>query len=170
MSIDAMWGLIERARSEAGDPTEVAARLVDVLAEQDPSFILATDEAMRETMAAAYGWPLWGAAYLIHGGCSDDGFDYFLAGLLGTGRANFQAAVADPDSLADLDDETLVACCAGEDMLGVPRAAYERAIDQELPTGSHVPRPELGDEWDFDDAAEMRSRYPRLWERFGGGE
>jgi hypothetical protein len=167
MNIDAMWGLIERARSEAGDPTEVAARLVDVLAQQDPTFILATDQAMREVMAAAYGWPLWGAAYLINGGCSDDSFDYFLAGLLATGRANFEAALTDPDTLADLDDATLKACFAGEDLLAAPYEAYERATDEELPLGAHVPRPDLGAEWDFNDAPEMSARYPRLWARFG---
>ncbi|MGQ0845629.1 MAG: DUF4240 domain-containing protein [Sporichthyaceae bacterium] len=170
MSTDAMWGLIDRARSEAAEPAKVASRLVEVLAEQDPTFILATDQAMRETMAAAYGWPLWGAAYLINGGCSDDGFDYFLAGLLGTGRANFEAAVADPDSLADLDDATLQAACDGEDVLAAPYRAYERATDEELPIGGHVPRSELGAEWDFDDAAEMSARYPRLWERFGAAD
>jgi hypothetical protein len=52
-------------------------------------------------MAESYRWDLWGAAYLINGGCSDDGFDYFRGWLLSQGRAIWQATLADPDSLAD---------------------------------------------------------------------
>jgi hypothetical protein len=44
---------------------------------------------------------LWAAAYLIEGGC-DDGFMDFRAGLMLQGRTAFEAAVADPDSLAGL--------------------------------------------------------------------
>lgn len=41
-----------------------------------------------------------GAAYLINGGRSDDGFDHFRGWLLTQGRATWQAALAEPDSLA----------------------------------------------------------------------
>lgn len=169
MPVDALWGLIDRARSEAADPAdiaEVAARLTDLLAEQHPTFIVAADHAMHTSMALAYGWPLWGAAYLINGGCSNDRFDHFLAWLVGQGRATFEAAFADPDSLADLTDAVLAG--DGEEILNAPWAAYERATGGKLPMES-VSRPELGEEWDFDDAREMSARYPRLWQRFGAG-
>lgn len=168
MSTDAFWALIDRARSEASDPAdvgEVAARFADVLAEQDPAFIANTAFEMRTVMAAVHDRPLRGAAYLIRGGCSGDGFDPFLAWLVGQGRETFQAAFADPDSLADLPDEVLKN--AGDDaMLNATSEAYRRAADAELPA-QPVPRPELGEDWDFDDPAEMSARYPRLWARFG---
>jgi Protein of unknown function (DUF4240) len=59
----------------------------------------------RQAFADSYDWGLWGAAYVIDGGCSDDGFDYFRAYLISRGRAVFEAAMADPDSLADADLE-----------------------------------------------------------------
>lgn len=170
MSTDAFWALVDRARSEASnaaDVGEVAARFADVLAEQDPAFIANVAHELRTAMAAGYGWPLWGAAYLIRGGCSDDGFDYFLAWLVGQGRETFQAAFADPDSLADLPDEVLEDSGDDEEMLNAPWVAYRRAADADLPL-QPVPRPDLGEGWDFDDPAEMSARYPRLWERFGG--
>jgi hypothetical protein len=57
--------------------------------------------------ADSYDWGLWGAACVINGGCSDDCFDYFRAYLISRGREVFEAAVADPDSLAsvEIDDE-----------------------------------------------------------------
>ena len=53
-------------------------------------------------LAASYREDLWGAAYLINGGASDDGFEYFRGWLMTQGRAVFARAVADPDSLAEL--------------------------------------------------------------------
>jgi hypothetical protein len=48
--------------------------------------------------------------------------------------------------------------------------AYEALTGQELTVevaGMRPRPPELGQDWDFDDAAEMRRRYPRLWARCG---
>src|SRR5215472_15971622 len=42
-----------------------------------------------------------GAAFLIAGGCSDDGFIDFRAGLIAQGRDWYHEAAASPDSLAD---------------------------------------------------------------------
>ena len=44
---------------------------------------------------------LWAAAYMICGGCSDDGFRDFRAWLIAQGREVFKGAVPNPDSLAD---------------------------------------------------------------------
>lgn len=59
--------------------------------------------AFRRYLIEAYTWDLWGAAYVVHGGCSDDGFEYFRRWLVSRGRDVYEAALADPDSLAQLD-------------------------------------------------------------------
>ena len=57
-------------------------------------------------MAEAYRWDLWAAAYLIQGGCSDDGFEYFCDWLISLGKHRFEAALRNPDSLAEvIEDE-----------------------------------------------------------------
>jgi hypothetical protein len=53
-------------------------------------------------MADSYRNLLWAAAYLINGGCSDDGFESFRCWLIVQGRTVFERSVADPDTLADL--------------------------------------------------------------------
>ena len=53
-------------------------------------------------MADSYRSSLWAAVYVINGGCSHDGFDYFRGWLMLQGRETFGQAVADPGSLADL--------------------------------------------------------------------
>ena len=121
------------------------------------------DDAFHRISDQGYGWPLWGAAYLLNGGCGDDGFDDFRGWLVTRGRAVFEAALADPDSLADVvttDELSEVAC---EDVLGAAWEAHQQLTGRNLPAGSaRAPRPELGEGWDFDDDAEMRRRYPRI--------
>jgi hypothetical protein len=60
-----------------------------------------------------------------------------------------------------------------EDILGVAYRAYEALTGQEFTVEVAGMRPwplPLGQDWDFDDAAEMRRRYPRLGDlRLGGG-
>jgi hypothetical protein len=51
----------------------------------------------------AYTRSLWGAAYVMHGGCSDDSFSDFRATLISHGRTIYDAALADTESLADLN-------------------------------------------------------------------
>jgi hypothetical protein len=52
-------------------------------------------------MDRAYSYKLWGAAYIIHGGCSDDTLNDFRSSLISRGRSCFGGAIAGPDSLAD---------------------------------------------------------------------
>ncbi len=121
------------------------------------------DDAFHRISEQGYGWPLWGAAYLLNGGCGDDGFDDFRGWLVTRGRAVFEAALADPDSLADVvtTDELYEVAC--EDVLGAAWEAHQQLTGRNLPAGSaRAPRPELGEGWDFDDDAEMRRRYPRI--------
>jgi hypothetical protein len=48
-------------------------------------------------MNRAYPWDLWGAAFVINGGCSDDGCERFRARLIMQGRDVFERALDDPE-------------------------------------------------------------------------
>jgi hypothetical protein len=95
--------MVEAARPVgAGDCDQHAARLVAALAELPVAEILAYQHLHDQLMAESYHSDLWGAAYLLNFGCSDDGFDYFRGWLLAQGRAIWEAALQDPDGLAEL--------------------------------------------------------------------
>jgi hypothetical protein len=51
--------------------------------------IVAAQQVLWDLMAESYTNPLWAAAYVINGGCSDDGFDYFRGWLIAQGREVF---------------------------------------------------------------------------------
>ncbi|MGE7387019.1 DUF4240 domain-containing protein [Streptomyces sp. NPDC004126] len=181
------WQLIEAARNQASDPADgdpadgeavdgdpaegeaVAREATALLASRPVEEIVAAEQALWDLMADSYTQPLWAAAYLANGGCSDDGFDYFRGWLIAQGRDVFERVVADPDALAELP---VVRACAedgteleGEDVLGIASNAHLSATGDRLPAGSVTIRhPELDPAWDFDfdDDDEMGRRLPRL--------
>ncbi|QDU23593.1 DUF4240 domain-containing protein [Urbifossiella limnaea] len=174
------WAHIHAARPRRYDAEAHADQLAARLAELPEPDILDFVHHWDAASARAYRQDLWGAAYLVNGGCSDDGFQYFRWWLVLQGRAAFDAAIADPDTLAEvLDGETEVEAevYPGTDawFLATGRAkdddgyeAFARALRFRHP---HPPaEPPLAAEWDFDDDAEVRRRLPRLAAAYLDGE
>ncbi|MEH0844375.1 DUF4240 domain-containing protein [Micromonospora sp. CPCC 205711] len=168
MRTDDFWQLIEQARvGGGGEAPAVAARAAALLAERDPEDIVGYARHQQRVLAASYQVDLWGAAYLINGGASDDDFEYFRGWLMTQGRSVFARAVGDPDVLAELP-RVRAASLSGEEfrcpeMLTVPWDAYRKATATELPAERDpVKAPDLNDFWDFDDEDEARRRLPRL--------
>jgi hypothetical protein len=179
MTLDEFWDHIRATKRK--DPDAHQERLVKRLAKLPPEEILDFGHWWWIVRCEAYNWNLWGAAYIINGGCSDDGFDYFRNWLVMKGRDVFQAAVTNPDTLAGVvdpeDDFTelegepatdawfLATGRKGNDKDYQALSAAERARHGELQE-----LPDLGDDWDFDDDEEMKKRFPRLWALYNEDE
>jgi hypothetical protein len=174
-----LWELIEAARGQVRDPADaeaVAARAARLLSARPVGEIVAADDVLWGLLADSYRRPLWAAAYLVNGWCSDDGFEYFRGWLIMQGCVVYERVVADPDALAGL--AAIRAKAPGgrpvecEETLYIASRAYRAATGGELPgvrSGPHYPEldpdyPELDPEWGFgfDDRAEMARRLPRL--------
>jgi len=162
MTRDDFWQIIEE-HVEPGENLDVTD-LEEALVARGAGYIRAFEQHFGALHRESYSWSLWGAAYIVNGGCSDDVFDYFRAWLIGQGRETYARVIANPDALADLVNDE-VFC---EDLLVVAFHSYERATGESFPMGEARPLPELGEGWDFDDEAESRRRYPRLSAKFFG--
>jgi hypothetical protein len=168
MRTDDFWAVLDRATADRpGSPDEVAKRATAELATCDPEEIVAWGRHLDKVMAASGKEDLWAAAYLINGGCSDDGFDYFRGWLIANGREVVARAVREPDSLADLPAVRAAADTGAvfeaEAVLSIAEEAYVEATGAEWPVAEAAPtRPEAADLWDFDNEDEMRRRLPRL--------
>ncbi|MFJ6797610.1 DUF4240 domain-containing protein [Streptomyces sp. NPDC091268] len=182
MDKQTFWKLIETARADraagaaagpaagpAAGRVEVADRVAQLLAERPGPEIAAAQQVLWDLLAESYRAPLWAAAYVINGGCSDDGFDYFRGWLLTQGEAVFAAALADPDSLA-AHPEVREAAARGlelwdEEALSMAWRAYASATGRSLPAESFtISYPPLDPSWDFDfaDTSRTAPRLPRL--------
>src|SRR5438874_13773229 len=105
MNQEQFWDIIARACGSDLHNVEEWDESLEVELEQlEPDEIIQWNHIFDRLAARAYTVDLWGAAYLINGGASDDGFYYFRCWLIGMGRDVYEVAVAHPDSLADVVD------------------------------------------------------------------
>ncbi|WP_405099756.1 DUF4240 domain-containing protein [Micromonospora sp. NBC_01412] len=181
MDTEGFWALVEASARASGGPDERLTWLTDRLAGLPASEVVDFQLRLDEAHARADTTRLWDAALRICGGlCSDDGFRYFQAWLVGLGRAVFDRAVAAPDTLADVpqvrrlagrptrewsDDEwpdweslDYVAAEAHERITGVAEGLEDAVLARVGEPGDESP--DLGDE--PDDPAEFTRRYPHL--------
>ncbi|OIP43450.1 MAG: hypothetical protein AUK47_02605 [Deltaproteobacteria bacterium CG2_30_63_29] len=164
------WALIAEARALAGatgvvaEADEIVEYCVDLLIDLSPKEIVAFEHRLQLYFQEAYRWDLWGVAYLVNGGCSDDGFDYALGWLIAQGRVHFHAAMKDPEAMADgLPEGSEMECPsiwaasaeAWNHVTGDRESFYEQA--------PNVERTILGEPW-VD--ADLEKRFPRTYAKF----
>jgi hypothetical protein len=170
------WQLIEKSKSASeGDCDRQADALTLVLLELPATEIMAFNRLFDQYADQAYRNDLWAAAYIIQGGCSDDGFENFRRWLIGQGEAVYTAALRDPEGLfsvvtAHLGDAAFLRFEGAPflrfecEQLGyVADQAYERKTGSEMPRS---PRPQaelIGEDWDEEDLPAM---FPKLWAVF----
>lgn len=165
MNINEFWEIIENGKN-SDNPEDV---LKTQLRKLSPDQIHAYTTYFNNMFDNAYRWDIWCAAYLLGGGgCSDDGFTYFVRGLIAKGREIYDVALDDPNILADFLDAP---CFRNEEFGYAARDVYEEITGTELPRHDHpdctlVEWPSeysmSEDAWDFEDELENRKRLPGL--------
>jgi len=167
MNRDEFWAVIAAARdggdaSFAGRPT----RLRELLLARSPDDVAGFIEHFRQAMDDAYSFELWGAAFILGGGCSDDRFTDFRKWLISCGRERYERALEDPDSLADV---TFGANAEGMAFFEEFSIMIAVEVFVALTGAEPAPRtrlsvlPPRGKDWEDD---ELPRRYPRLWKRW----
>jgi hypothetical protein len=164
------WEIIDTTRAAAeGDPEEQADVLVERLLQLDPESVLDFARHFESRYNRAYRYDVWGAAWVLLDGASDDAFDFFRCWLIGQGRKVFEGALHEPDDLAELlegFDEELDG--DAEELGYAAEEAYERLTGIELPDlglPQHPAEPS-GAPFAFEDDKALADRFPKLWEQF----
>lgn len=181
------------ASTHPGEPVEtdldvdeddpVARALIHVLARLDPAEIVGFERAFDQVRARADRADVALAAALIEPGYRDE--DGFRAGLVALGRATFEAALRDPDSLAEHPLVREIAAAddtrrlGREELIYAAGKAYSEATGQDEITFFDLVAAEAedvddqpsdetaGNAWDGSEEAETRRRLPRLSALFG---
>lgn len=158
MTDDRFWALMEASPS----PDALHAQLA-TLGDGD---LLLFERRHAELHAQAYDWGLWGAVYVLHGGCSDDTFIDFRSYLISLGRQVYDSALADPDSLADATLDA--AADTWEDWTSPTMRVMHERVGRWAFAGSppFSPTEPTGDEWQ-EDGEELARRFPRLTAAYG---
>jgi hypothetical protein len=98
------WKIIDVARRSVSTTAEIPKWLVNHLKDMPESEIGDFGRIFRQANRRAYDERLWAAAFAIsHHFASDDLFSDFRGWLIAQGKDIYEKALANPDSLADLD-------------------------------------------------------------------
>ena len=176
MDEEQFWTIVQTAVDEAGDDEdeylEVAKRELSKLSLKEMvGFRLRTDKLLYDS----YTSEMWCAGYLMNGGCSDDGFEYFRLWVISRGRKAYEAAMANPDNLIDyIGDDDEMDFFEFESFWFVALEAFEEAVDAELydyvdddnfkTCEGNYPNFEFN--WEEDEPKSMQKLCPRLFEKF----
>lgn len=161
MDREQFWSVIDKASGSR----EPESAIAEELGKLEPEEIASYQQHFDALFDEAYRWDLWGAAYLLEGGCSDDGFIDFRYGLISKGRRVFESALANPDTLADIEEAENIS----NELFGyVATQVYENKTGQQIQRdASHGVADPAGEEWDFDDQEECNRRLPVLSAKYG---
>ncbi|MBZ5753823.1 DUF4240 domain-containing protein [Metabacillus rhizolycopersici] len=170
------WRLIEKSRD-----FDQAEWLTEELVQRGLKEALDFEFLFQQLMNTSYQSRLWGAAFVLMDGCSDDTFDYFRGWLIGQGEEIYNKVMEDHEFLAEyinednLDDEGFP---QNEELLSVGMDTYTliKTGDIEWDDDIYDELVEALDkkglqsvtdiefDWEEDD---LENLFPVLWERFG---
>ena len=164
MSEEDFWKLIDKSRTASNNnyQTQISS-LKTILLTLEPADIERFDNTFTALLAASYDYKLWGASYVINGGCSDDCFDYFRQYLIGHGKEKFYQTIKDPESCASWiksEEED-----NWEGLQYPAMEAYKQLTGKEIPK-TYQPKVELKGK-PFDEETVMK-QYPKLAKKFMG--
>ena len=91
MSEILFWELIEQSRTKSDSDSEFLDILKDKLEAMSAPEIKKFQKLLLETTNELEHWDVWALAYIVRGGCGDDGFDYFKAWVIAKGKEAFES-------------------------------------------------------------------------------
>lgn len=174
MDVDRFWEIVERARCEGGED-EHAERLEKLLQSLSAGQVMEFEAHYVAFHRRARKGDVWAAGMLLnHGHGTDDGFHYFRHWLIAQGRQVYEAALADPDSLASVDvemDEDGPSAeweSYGYAGMKVYKRKTGRDVDADLRQAKlDQPVREEDFDWQVYTDAVLAQRLPKLWSKYG---
>jgi hypothetical protein len=96
---DTYWKIIDESLKQTINQEDQEEFLINEIEKLTPheiiGFRLRTDQLLYDT----YNSEMWCAGYIMNGGCSDDGFEYFRNWVISRGKETYYQAKANPDYL-----------------------------------------------------------------------
>jgi hypothetical protein len=164
------WQIVGESAGNGTDQQSQATALRAALDRLTPQELEAFADIFDELMRRSYRWDLWGAGFVVEGGMSDDGFEYFRLWLISRGEAAFEKVSADPDSLVDIIPDDHDGEFEFEEFGYVAREVWAKKTGRGAEAMPHKARPDNSDPAGTpftEDPEALKKRYPKTWARFG---
>lgn len=171
---DLYWKIIDNSlknsKNQDGQEKFLISEISKLAPKQMIGFRLRTDKLLYDT----YNSEMWCASYLMNGGSSDDGFEYFRNWVISRGKDVYYRAKENPDSLIsekDFGEEDFyefelfwyVALEAFEQRTGKDLYDY---IDEDNFTTKEGNYPQFEFTWKEESPESMKKICPKLYEEF----
>lgn len=105
---DIFWPIVEQSLLETKNEDEQLQWLFKKLGKLSPEEMVGFRLQCEKLVWDVYTPELWCAGYIMNGGCSDDGFEYFRRWVVSRGKDVYYKAKEDPDTLisevSDIDE------------------------------------------------------------------
>jgi len=162
---DKFWKIIQTTKDNLnGDFKEQQEKLANELRKLAPDDIILFGNRFRYFRGQANTWELWGAIYIIHGGCGDDSFNDFREWVIGQGKDFYYKTIKDPESLVEFDTETMDGI-EWEGLGYVPSTVFEEITGKEMPYPFQEQIETTGNEW-AEESDDLKNMFPKLAAKF----
>jgi Protein of unknown function (DUF4240) len=165
MDENTFWEIIEKSyRMAKGDYKQQQIALHKLLSKKTPQEIIIFENRFCQLREKANTWRLWGAVYLVNGGCSDDSFHYCKAWLIAQGRTIYNMVVNDPNTIVNINKNS-----RDEEWEGIEYIAtqvFEEMTNEEIPSEYIEKHEPSGVEWD-EVGNDLEKMFPELWAKYG---
>jgi hypothetical protein len=158
------WNIIEESNIRSGGNFEKQQEILKKLLSQlSPQEIILFDNKFRQLKGEAYDWNLWGAIYIINGGCSDDSFNDFREWVISQGKDFYSKTLNDPETLATYSQS--ISDIEWEGLGYVPTTVFEEITGSEMPPSLMENQEIKGEEWE-ENNDDLKDRFPKLWAKY----
>jgi hypothetical protein len=169
MNENTFWDIIEDGTINQVEQTnQINQKLNKLSLEELVGFRLRIDKLLSDS----YNEKLWCAGYIMNGGCSDDGFEFFRLWIISKGKSIFYSVLNNPDSLEEIkinEDEEL----EFENLWNLADNIFKEKTSQELDDfiddsfmfgeGNY---PNIDFSWSEEVPETMRVVCPKLFEKY----
>lgn len=166
------WQIVEASLQNTDSEKAQEAYLVQTLKVLSLEEIIGFKLRTNKLLAKSFTSELWCAGYILNGGCSDDGFEYFRNWLISRGRTLFESAIINPDILvSEINSEEeefefesfwYVALEAFEQKTGKEAFDYIDYYNFTTKEGSY---PTINFNWEEDKPETMKAICPQLFQK-----
>ncbi|WP_228442463.1 DUF4240 domain-containing protein [Chryseobacterium indologenes] len=168
------WNIIDNSLKNTNNQKNQEVFLINEIEKLTPKeiigFRLRTDKLLYDT----YNSKMWCAGYIMNGGCSDDGFEYFRNWVISRGKDVYYKAEENPDTLIGQKENGEDEMFDFESFWYVALEAFNKKtgknlydfIDYENFKTTEGNYPQFEFDWKEENPESMKKLCPQLFEHF----
>ncbi|KAF2510247.1 DUF4240 domain-containing protein [Flavobacterium zhairuonense] len=161
MDEDLFWKIIQKTKDiSGGNFEEQQEELANELRKLTADELILFGNSFRNFRGQANTWELWGAIYIILGGCSDDNFNDFREWVIAQGQGFYYKTITDPESLSEIETH-LIEDFEWEGFGYLPGIIFEELTGQKMPYPFQENHITTGNEWN-EDNDDLKRMFPKL--------